>query len=246
MAFPKAYKMYKGSLLLIAVLCFARAAQGQGHTLSSWGILNAELHFNKKWTAFFETQLRSQNFFKDFNYHELKIGGQYTFSDKWSALAGTGQFVTYSVPGNFNPPVVDEFRIWEQVTLNTKLNRVKIDHRYRIEQRYINKDETNRFRYRINTVVPINHKDLTNNTMYAVTNDEVFFTNTAPYFQRNRFYAGAGYTFNKYCALQMGWMRQFDMKKDETTSYKDYLQTTLYIDVFTPHGHPNNSNGSSD
>jgi hypothetical protein len=238
--------MYKSAALTVAILFIYNIGKSQSHTLSTWGVLNTEIHFHKKCTAFFETQIRSANFFKDFNYHELKVGGQYTPSDKWSMLAGVGQFTTYNTSGDFDSPVVHEFRVWEQLTLNNKLGRVKIDHRYRVEQRYISKDEINRFRYRLNVAVPINNKDVTNNTLYAVANDEIFFTNTAPYFQRNRLYGGAGFTFNKYCAVQVGLMRQFDMRKDETTSYKDFLQATLYLDVFTQHGHPNNNNSSSD
>jgi hypothetical protein len=246
MPLSQAKHVYKSSLLIVVVLLMYNIAKCQSHTLSSWGVLNTEIHFHKKWTSFFETQIRSANFFKDFNYHELKVGGQYTPSDKWSMLAGVGQFATYNTSENFESPVVHEFRVWEQLTLYNKLGRVKVDHRYRVEQRYINNDETNRFRYRLNVTVPINNKDATHNTLYVVANNEIFFTNTAPYFQRNRIYGGAGFTFNKYCALQVGWMRQFDMRKDETTSYKDFLQTTLYLDVFTQHGRPNNSNSSSD
>jgi hypothetical protein len=68
---------------------------------------------------------------------------------------GVGDFTTYNAHGNFESPVQTELRSWEQFQLNGNINKIKLEHRYRIEQRFFSYGYRNRFRYRINTVTPI-------------------------------------------------------------------------------------------
>src|SRR5947209_16480812 len=100
--------------------------------------------------------------------------------------------------------------MWEQFVLNNNIDRIKIEHRYRVEQRWINGNYFNRFRYRLNAVVPLNHSTTIPKTIFVSVFDEVFFTDKVPYFIRNRFFAGTGYQFNKIFTMQVGFIRQFD------------------------------------
>ncbi|BAV04600.1 Protein of unknown function [Filimonas lacunae] len=204
------------------------SALAQNDKLGSWDITNLSLSLDKKFSLWLEAQTRSQKLTTDFYYHEFKGGIQYKLVDKATIMVGTGDYKTYSTPGNFKTPMqVKEWRLWEQLVISNNIHRVKLEHRYRIEQRWINGEFFNRFRYRINPIVPINHASIVPKTLYISAFDEVFFTNTAPFFVRNRFFAGAGFQFSKVVAAQAGWIRQFDYRKADDGSGKNFIQTSL-------------------
>lgn len=215
---------------IIPIMAFIvpQTVHAQSDALGSWDVANFVYTPNSKWSFFFETQTRSQKLTKDFYYHEFKGGVGYSFPKKISLLVGMGDYKTYFPEGNFAPPLsAKEFRLWEQLVLNNNIDRLKIEHRYRIEQRWINGDFRNRFRYRLNPVLPINHSSVISNTFYLTAFDEVFFTDKAPYFERNRFFAGAGYEFTQLFTLQIGWVRQYDYRKIDDGTGKNFLQTSL-------------------
>ena len=216
--------------LLIFILLLSQMVTAQPDKLGGWHIVNINYHLNKSFVLYGELQVRSQKLTDDFYYHELKGGVAYNFPQRNSLFVGVGDYVTYPFPGNFKrPAAVKEFRMWEQFVLNNNINRVKIEHRYRIEQRWLNGNYRNRFRYRLNPVVPINHKTVVPNTFFVTAFDEVFFTSKAPYFERNRFFAGAGYQFSKLFTFQAGFIRQFDYRTTDDGSGKNFIQTSFFF-----------------
>jgi hypothetical protein len=225
--------IFKAGILMLALL-FCNAGKSQTPGLGTWNVLNAELSLSDKWKLFTEMQLRSQKFYDHLNYHEIKGGISFDVTDKASALIGLGQYVTYDPTGNFKSPVSNsEFRMWEQFTLTNNLDRLKLEHRYRAEQRFTSGGYRNRFRYRINAIVPINKTKVEAKTFYLTAFDEMFVTNRKPYFERNRLFAGSGYSFSDLFTLQAGWIRQFDFRSNLSSITKDYLQVSLLFDFET-------------
>lgn len=219
------------TLILLLVFRVPLTTFAQNNRLGTWNILNVQYNFNKKWSAFYENQLRSQKPYQDFFYHELKAGVGYNASNKTVFLLGNGFYQTYSLGGNFKSPVVaSEYRLWEQIVVTNNISRLKLEHRYRAEQRWLSQGFRNRFRYRLNAVVPLNRSKVEKGTLYATAFDEVFFTDKTPYFQRNRFFAGFGYEFTKNFILQAGYIRQFDYNVS-TSAGKNFVQSTLLFNV---------------
>ncbi len=215
-------------LLCLLALILSKTSSAQTDKLGGWHIVNLNYHLTKSLVFYGEIQTRSQKLAGDFYYHELKGGLAYNFPKRNSVLFGLGDYTTYPFPGNYKrPAAVKEFRMWEQFVLNNNIDRVKIEHRYRIEQRWLNGDYRNRFRYRINPIVPVNHTTITAKTLYATAFDEVFFTSKSPYFERNRVFAGMGYQFSKLFAFQAGFIRQFDYRTTDNGTGKNYIQTTF-------------------
>jgi hypothetical protein len=223
--------MFSKTVLILTVIFIRITVFAQTDKLGGWNVINLMYKPSKHLTVYAETQARSQRLLKDFFYHEAKVGIGYNMPKKFSVLFGIGDYRTYSFPGNFKDLQTKEFRMWEQFAINSNIDRVNIDHRYRIEQRWLNGTYRNRFRYRLNTVLPINGKTLAPHVLYATAFDEVFFTSKAPYFERNRFFVGAGYYFSKVLALQSGFVRQYDYRKTDDGSGKNFIQTTLFISV---------------
>jgi hypothetical protein len=215
----------------------------QNNVLGGWYIVNMNYHLNDKFVLYGEVQARSQHLADDFFYHELKAGASYNLSSGQSVFIGVGNYETYTFPGNFKKPVaVNENRIWEQFTMSHYINRVKFEHRYRIEQRWLNGDYANRFRYRLSATIPINHATVTNNTLFAFTFDELFFTDKPPYFLRNRIYGGLGYQFNKHITVQTGFIRQYDYRTTDNGSGKNFIQTSLLLNAGNGEKPPHHEN----
>ena len=182
--------------------------------------------FNDKWSVYVENQWRSLDGFQKFYYYELKGGVTYALNDNFSLTLGTGIYETFREGPEFeNYSKQFENRIWEQLDMSQELSIIDFSHRYRIEQRFKGGYE-NRFRYRLKAEVPINSREIEVNTFYAVAYDELFFTDQAPNFSRNRFHLGAGYQLSESVGVNAGWLRQVDFSENSTRK-KSYIFTAL-------------------
>lgn len=227
----KLRQLYK-SIFVLFVLFTAISVRAQMSATGGWYIASLNYRFNKQFAVYGEIQARSQKLTDDFFYHEIKAGVNYYLPKNNSVFFGFGNYETYTFPGDFKKPVTaNEFRMWEQFVLNNNINRVKIEHRYRIEQRWINGDFFNRFRYRLNPIVPLNNKTVVAKTVFISAYDEVFFTNKAPYFIRNRIFGGVGYQFTQLFTLQLGFIRQFDYGLMNNGSAKNFILASFIFNI---------------
>lgn len=235
--------LFRAITSLVAFFITTQAKSQQQQTLGGWYIFSAKINIDSNWSGFIETQVRSNKVADHLFYHEIKGGIGRMINNKTQVLLGVGQYATYTNTGNFKSPVqAHEIRLWEQFTLTNNINRVKLEHRYRIEQRFFsNKSYRNRFRYRINAIIPLNSTIVRNKTLYTSIYDEIFLNNRIPHFERNRIFAGLGYQFSKKFTLQTGWLNQYDYSLSKNTS-KNFLQAsflfTLLGDVDTKEKHP--------
>ncbi|TAH06818.1 MAG: DUF2490 domain-containing protein [Sphingobacteriia bacterium] len=196
--------------------------------LGTWNVATGRYTINAKWNVFFETQLRSQQAYHHFNYHEYKGGIGYNFPKKISLVAAMGHYTTYQPDGDFKSPVINsEFRLWQQLILNNYLSRVKLEHRYRFEQRFTSSGYRNRFRYRLNAIIPINKPIVENNTWYLSFSNEIFLSNRGNFFEQNRLSVLVGYDINDLLTVQTGLVNRFDYFGLGKEQWKNFLQTTL-------------------
>ena len=175
-----------------------------------WYVTNIQYEFTPKWFAYFELQSRSHAMFNHAFYYEVKGGLNYRINKNFIAFVGFGNYGTYDWQNLRGPKTVDELRLWEQFVINQPLNRLKFEHRFRFEQAWLNRKYRNRFRYRINLIVPLNKKQVEVNTVFASAFNEIFLTDTPPYFMRNRTYLGLGYQVTPFLSIQCGWVNQFN------------------------------------
>lgn len=219
------YRFAVGCFLLPSLL-FA-----QEKKMGSWQTINAELKLNKHWGLYAELQSRSDQLFNHYYYYEAKGGISYTPVRNVTFLLGMGRYATYAGKGNFILPFEsEEFRIWQQVNLYQYVDRIKIEHRYRGEQKWVNSRYRNRFRYRINLTVPVNKAELTAGAFYLNMHNEIFLNNKSPHFERNRFFAGAGYHFSPVTAVQAGYVNQYNYSLTGHNS-KNFLQLSLLLEL---------------
>jgi hypothetical protein len=210
------------------MLLGSNLAQAQ---MGTWNVLSVKTSFNEKWGAFAEGQLRSLKFYNDFHYHEFKGGVTYALDKNFSFAVATGKYDTYLSGGDFvSPKTSDEIRIFEQLTMSQVLTRVKFEHRYRAEQRFTQVGYRNRFRYRLQMVMPINRKKVEPKTWFLNTSGEIFFRDTPQYFERLRTFAGVGYQFTSTHTLMLGYMHQFDYRLVDEIG-KNFLYVSFLFDL---------------
>lgn len=220
---------------LILGICFTILSPEIGISqtdLGTWNILNVKYSFNKKVSIFGEGQIRSLSTYSNFHYHEYKGGVNYKPIQQLMFTIGLGDYDTYAEGGNFESPKNnDERRLWPQITLYQTIGKIKIEQRYRSESRFSPGTYRNRFRYRAGISIPFGKEKDGSKAFQLIVNNELFFTNKAPYFQRNRFLIATQYRINKYLSTQIGYLRQFDYKINDETG-RQFLQIGLYFDLF--------------
>ena len=154
----------------------------------------------------------------------IRIGLNYHFTSNAFATAGYGYIAGHQYESVQSGPESVEHRVWQQFILTNKIGRVKLEHRYRLEQRWVNDVYKNRFRYRLMLFIPLNNKTIEKGTLFLGVYDEVFINDRSTFFDRNRLYGALGYQINKSTSVQLGMMRQV-----LSSSGKNYIQFVLSI-----------------
>ncbi|WP_374951277.1 DUF2490 domain-containing protein [Mucilaginibacter sp.] len=207
------------------------ALKAQDSKPGTWGIVTAVMPGDSahRWGGYAEFQTRTNGaFFSQFQYYEAKAGVSYDIDKNFVALVGTGTYHTYDYFNVSDGPTINEYRVWEQMTINQFLTPLKFEHRYRVEQRWVDGLYRNRFRYRLNMFIPLNNTKIVARTWFLSVYDEVFFTNKTPNFERNRLLAAIGYQFDKKWIAQAGWINQRNYTANTSSAKNNMILTLMY------------------
>lgn len=218
---------------LFPLLAFVyNSCYGQQNDLGSWNIVNIKYSFNYHWSAFGEAQVRSLKFYSHFHYYEFKGGVNYKSHKNVIYTVGVGTYQTYKEGGSFVlPKNNDEFRIWPQLVLVQSIGNLKIEQRYRAEFRFTSNGYKNRFRYRLAASYPFGKMKNDFKPFQLSTSNELFFTTTEPYFERNRILIAFNYKPTKSSTIQLGYLHQFDYKINDETG-RDFFQIGYFFELF--------------
>ena len=220
-------------LLALLLTTIPISIMGQPIGLGSWNIVNVKYKASKQWSGFAEVQLRSLQFYNNFHYYEYKGGVNYDGIKNIKFTIAGGSYQTYAEGGNFKTPKNNnEFRLWPQVQLTQNIGLIKIEQRYRAELRFTSNGFRNRFRYRLGLSHAFGNERKGYKPYQITANSELFFTNTQPYFERNRSTLAFGYKATKYLQWQIGYLHQFDYKINDETG-RDFLQLGMYVEIPT-------------
>ncbi len=190
---------------------------------AGWFFLSHSQKLAKKWSYMTDVQLRSSPEFKFFQNILLRPGLLYHITDKQSVGIGYTYFATWDhneSPRTFEP----ENRIFEQYTLELEFGRLKLNNRFRLEQRFIQKTDENvfaqRFRHQVQAKFRLNadtafkkgwYLNLQNEIFLNIQNKEKLNNN---FFDQNRPYAGIGYRFTKKIETELGYYHRYQLEKD--------------------------------
>lgn len=208
--------------VLILLLVLPNFINAQDSDFGNWLIYIGNKKINSKWNIHNEVQYRNYNAIGDLEQLLLRTGLGYTFNEgKTNVLLGYGYILSENYIGNTDEKTsVNEHRIFQQFTTLQNIGNVKLNHRYRFEQRFVEADFKMRLRYFLGLNIPFSE---TSNYYFSAYN-EIFLNTTSAVFDRNRLYGGAGYQINKNIKIEVGYMNQFF-----ETSSRDQLNIITFF-----------------
>lgn len=221
--------MTRHLLTLVAGILFsATALLGQNSDQGNWLMYFGNHKLSNGWSVHTELQYRHHSLVPNNPEQVLsRVGLNYHASATTMLTAGYGFIPSYADPGELGDPATVEHRVWQQMILVHKDSRVKFEHRYRVEQRWVDDKYKGRLRYRLMLTMPIGKPTFEDKTWFVGVYDEVFINTQRSFFDRNRLYAAAGYKLNSQLSFQAGVLHQ----EVQTTGGKFYAQFAVFLNT---------------
>ena len=179
-----------------------------------------KLELDRHWSVDADFQFRRKDWGQEWSQKVLRLALAYKLNENIAFSAGMAHLQHHK-----NGFIQGEYRPFQQLILYNNFSGVKLDHRYRLEQRWIQRISEDgqedgyafnyRIRYKLAVGVPLKLKGKeTRWSLYAdneimVNFGEEVFINL---FDQNRFSFGIGYQVNKDIKLQLGYMNIFAQK----------------------------------
>ncbi len=186
--------------------------------LGNWLIYNGTIHYTDEWSLFTEAQVRLWEPTSNLQEFFIRAIGQYHLSSK--STAGFGYTWVKTEPFENEKSSATENRLIEQFAVKQKIIKSVIEHRFRLEQRWIktdgDTDYQNRFRYRLQATTPLFREEIGPHTHFLNFYNELFlnFGNVDDNFDQNRLYGAYGWQFTKYSNIQIGALWQAKKSAD--------------------------------
>ncbi|MEL1255844.1 DUF2490 domain-containing protein [Flavobacterium sp. DGU38] len=221
-------KHLKATSLLFALILSVNFINAQDTDTGNWFIYFGNQAINKKWNWHNEVQYRNYNFAGDTQQLLLRTGIGYNLTENNNnVLLGYGFINSQNyIPGTDNKADSNEHRIFQQFITRQNFGRVYLQHRYRVEERFLKDDFQMRFRYFLAINVPLNKPKMEDNAFYFSAYNEIFINAESPAFDRDRIYGALGYVINKNFRVEAGFMRQIQ----ENTG-RNQFQIVVYNNI---------------
>jgi len=202
-------KKYYFITTIFLLLCTI-ALHAQKSNTGNWFIYFGNQKINNKWNWHNEVQYRNFNFMGDLSQLLVRTGIGFNLTENNNnILLGYGFINSQKYLSNSNEKVgTNEHRVFQQFITRQSFNKVFLQHRYRIEERFLPNDFQMRFRYFLGINIPINKPRLEKNAYYFSAYNEIFINAQQNIFDRNRLYGAIGYIFNKNIKMEAGYMVQ--------------------------------------
>lgn len=247
-------KYYRYILFIISLLIVTNvnAQRLSERNALGWYASFNTIYLTKKTSLWLEYQWRRDNIITDWQQSLARTGIQFHFKNDISAMIGYGYIVSFPY-GDYaaGPYHIPEHRIFEQLVWNSNLGRVALNHRLRLEQRFVGKIDQkaaerevadyrymNRVRYQMRAAVPLNHKTMQDKTWYLVSFDEIFIgfgkNVNQNIFDQNRIGLLLGMQYNSNVKAEIGYFNQTVQQGSlvagkEVFQYNHGLMLNLYL-----------------
>jgi hypothetical protein len=195
-----------------------------------YNILKLNDHFQ------LHTELETRRFLEDSRQHQWvmpRMMVQYKFNDQSNIGLGAVYFI-HAMPQTEGEPLDRlryEFRPHQELNLMQGFKKMKLSHRYRIEERFFLANETDpdafnfRLRYRFQAMIPLVKKE---KTLSLRVFDEIMCNagkEIGPnIFDQNRIFAGVQWKYSDALTFEMGYLNWFQ----ERASGKDYYARDMF------------------
>ncbi|UOQ53234.1 DUF2490 domain-containing protein [Hymenobacter cellulosivorans] len=208
-------------LLLGALGGWAQSSTlGKSRPLTSalWLNLSSDARLTDRWGSHLEAQWRQAKGVGTPHQNVLRLGVTYHATAALQLSSGYALLLTTDNNDVPTATLLPEHRVYQQLLLNDLQDRLQLQHRYRLEQRWVQLADgaapvyVNRIRYQLRMLYPLSGPVLTSSGAYIVAANELFlgFGRNVEHgiFDQNRAYAALGYQVMKSLALELGYQNQ--------------------------------------
>lgn len=243
----------KNKYLLIFVclssgfFCSAQESDSYSH-FSSWNSITPKVNINEHIYAKSEFHIRRTNFLNVWEQFLVRPSFHYKLNSTYDFSVGYS-FVHNYVYSDFSVPInANENNIWEQVALSHKEGKFGFNHRFRFEQRFIDKiaskanddfgidgtNYANRFRYRFTVLRPIFKLSADKSVSFKFF-DEIFLSlnnGLEPIdLNQNWFYLGFSIPVSNTINLGLGYHHIGLAKGNEVFLSDEILETSISLNL---------------
>ena len=197
-----------GLFFLLSFTSFPLQGQETGEDkLGAWYMYFGMNRVSERLSVHTEAQFRFYETLSEFNQLLLRTGLNYHINEEAIATLGYAYIDTDPTYGDTADLLNDikEHRIFQQFILMNQVGKFKFEHRYRLEQRFLDsegeKDTRHRARYRLQVTLPVSKSFFLN--FY----DEIFLNLQDEIFDQNRLYAALGFKFSDKGNIQVGYLK---------------------------------------
>jgi len=239
--------MKKFTLLVLLICAFIfRGNSQEVSQFNSWYMYFGNHKLNEKWGLHTEYQFRRHGIIADWQQSLARIGLDYHVNNSTMITGGYGWIVSFPYGEQPAATFSNEHRIWQQLILKHKSEKVSFQHRYRLEQRFLENASLNdigerttdgyrfrqRARYRFFASIPLTSDAEGNTQIFAAAYDEVFLGFGEGIGQnildQNRLYFGLGYKINTQSNIQAGYLFHRVFKGDVITRENNHTLNVGY------------------
>lgn len=231
---------------LFQYLLIQAQTRTHAHNTNAWLMYFGNHKFSRNLGLHAEVQWRRSDFFSENQQLLLRTGLDFYTKSNLRLTVGYAFVETYPYGEFAAQHAFPEHRIWQQLLAQQDIGKLKLAHRYRLEQRMIGNASTgkfengryeNRMRYMAKATVNITNGK---RPIFAAFYDEVFinFGKDVAYniFDQNRLYGAIGYSISPSLKAEVGYLYQvIQLRNLDATSSKNRIENnhTLQIGLFS-------------
>lgn len=225
-------KRYIITAVLVCGAALGAVAQTQRQTAGWFAAFNTVRIANSKFSLHLDAQVRSSDNFEALQTVIVRPGLNYHVRKNMVATLGYA-WIRMRVPyapatGQIDYDHLSEHRIWEQFIINHQVAFIPLQHRVRLEQRFMPKstvlegdlqndgfDLAHRFRYFLRGVIPVDGSAKFTKGLFVGVQNEIFLNygeptrNNGKVFDQNRAYLAVGYRLSPKFDVEGGYLNQF-------------------------------------
>ena len=210
-----------------AVLAQPASSSVVDRNLNTWWSYAGDHPIAGGWSAISEAEIRRSDFLRTSQQLIFREAAGYRFSPHVQVAAG--YFWTRNARyGGFPPdhPFL-EHRIFEQLSIHHTARRVDIDHRFHVEQRWLQDFShgeayfwryQDRTRYQFRLTLPISKANASGQQWHLFAGDEIFFhfgpNQEARALNQNRVQAGIGCHLTRNNRIEIGYLNQYLLRQN--------------------------------
>lgn len=211
-------KIYFSLVLSLAALCGFAQNVNQN---AGWLMFLNSTKINDKWGLHFDFQMQSADNWEYVRRILVRPGVTYFINKNHRVTAGYLYNPAYNRLIGGSKYTLTENTIWEQYLITHKLHAAAITHRFRLEQRFMERYKEDdffmqRFRYFFRAVQPLKKSNGSfDQGIYAALQNEVFFNvqhkeeGNGRLFDQNRIFIALGYRLSPKVDMETGYLNQY-------------------------------------